>query len=80
MQRSLRPKFFGYVKVELVSRSPRKWGWSIHSDGAEICAAAMSDTAFGSAEDAWREGRRTLAMLEAGKPVNAAGALDNRAA
>ena len=71
MQRGSRPKFFGYVKVELVSRSPRQWGWSIHRDGAEFCALATSDRAFASAEDAWREGRRTLAMLEAGELVAA---------
>ena len=76
MQPRSRPKFFGYVKVELVSRSPRQWGWSIHSDSVESCAAAMSDKPFKSAEDAWREGRRVLAMLEAGKPANAAGALE----
>jgi hypothetical protein len=76
MWKGARPKFFGYVKVELVSRSPRRWGWSIHSDAAESCAAATSDKAFTSAEDAWREGQQALAVLEAGRPANAADALD----
>jgi hypothetical protein len=79
MQPRSRPKFFGYVKVELVSRLPRQWGWSIHSESVESCAAAMSDEPFKSAEDAWREGRRVLARLEAGKPANGVDALDTAA-
>ena len=74
MQQRSRPKFFGYVKVELISRSPRQWSWSIHSDRAEAFAAAVSDRAFRASEDAWRDGQRTLAMLEAGKPISAASA------
>lgn len=61
-----RPKFFGYVKVSLISRSPRRWGWSIHSDGVESHAAVEAEHTYRSAEDAWRDGRKALAALEDG--------------
>ena len=67
-----RPRFFGYVKVDLRSRSPRRWGWSIHREAVENAALLQSDRAFSAAEDAWREGRKVLAAMEDGsKPVAA---------
>jgi hypothetical protein len=66
MQRVQRPKFFGYVKVELVSRSPRLWSWRVESDLADGVPAARSSRAYRCAEDAWHDGRKELIALEGG--------------
>jgi hypothetical protein len=61
-------KFFGYVKVELRSRSPRLWAWSIHRDTTDL-VLVTSDCPFFHAEDAWSAGSYVLASLEQGIPV-----------
>ena len=57
--------FDGYIKVELASRHPRRWAWSIYNDGA-VLPLAMSETPYFCAEDAWAAGRRAIADLEQG--------------
>lgn len=56
-----------YVKVEIRSRSPRLWGWSLYRDGNDNLIQ-RSDAAYGCAEDAWTAGRFALAGLEAAVP------------
>ena len=75
MRQGRRCHFFGYVKVELRSRSPRQWGWSIYRDTADS-VVVRSDCRFICAEDAWRAGRETLTALEMGIPVEGARALE----
>jgi hypothetical protein len=55
--------FLGHVKVELRSRSPKLWEWNVRMDGSDTIVE-RSDVLFSHAEDAWREGQRTLASLE----------------
>jgi hypothetical protein len=69
MSRSQRPAFFGYVKVELLSRSPRRWCWKVCKDGSDVVVLA-SEPIFASAEDAWSVARMALAMLERGEQVD----------
>ena len=65
MRLAARPKVLGYVKVELVSRSPRRWGWSVRSEAAESILAEGGERADACAESAWRDGQVALAALEA---------------
>jgi hypothetical protein len=58
-------RFYGYVKVDLHSPSPRRWVWSIRRDGNDM-AVFSSDAPFAHAEDAWAAGRKTLIALETG--------------
>lgn len=53
---------FGYVKVEVRSRSPKLWGWNIHRSASDNIIQ-QSETLFGYAEDAWKEGQRLLSTL-----------------
>jgi hypothetical protein len=64
--------FFGYVKVEPRSRSPKLWGWEIRRSGSDA-VVQRSDTLHRFAEDAWREGQRLLDSLEAEHPARPAG-------
>ena len=65
MSRSRRPEFFGYVKIELLTQFPRRWGWKVCKEGGEFVVIA-SQALFLSAEEAWRAGREVLAQLERG--------------
>jgi len=51
---------FGYIKVEVRSRSPKLWGWTLHRDGTGT-VAGRSEILFDYAEDAWLDGQRALA-------------------
>jgi len=62
-------QFFGYVKVELVSHFPRRWGWTVRRDAGDLVTVA-SDAPFACAEDAWAAGRRALTALENGEIVD----------
>jgi hypothetical protein len=53
----------GFVKVELRSRSPRLWGWSLYREGNDT-AVERSGALFRHAEDAWKAGQAALAHLE----------------
>lgn len=53
---------FGYVKVEVRSRSPKLWGWNIHRSASDN-VVQRSERLFGYAEDAWKEGQRLLSTL-----------------
>jgi hypothetical protein len=53
---------FGYVKVEVRSRAPKLWGWNIHRTASDN-VIQQSETLFGYAEDAWKEGQRLLSTL-----------------
>ena len=53
-----------YVKVELHSRSPRLWGWSLRRDGGDNLLR-RSEGGYGCAEDAWKAGRLAHAGYEA---------------
>lgn len=70
MLRPRRPAFFGYVKVELLSRSPRRWGWKVCKEDCDLVVLA-SEPIFVSAEDAWRVANKALAMLERGERIEA---------
>jgi hypothetical protein len=52
-----------YLKVDIRSRSPRRWGWSIHHDAADL-VLARSDEMFPCAEDAWKAGQAALRIFE----------------
>ena len=53
-----------YVKVELRSRAPRLWGWSLRRDGSDDLLQ-RSEGGYGCAEDAWKAGRLAHARYEA---------------
>ena len=53
-----------YVKVEVHSRSPRLWGWSLCRDGSDNLLR-RSEGGYGCAEDAWKAGRLAHARYEA---------------
>ncbi len=53
-----------YVKVELHSRSPRLWGWTLRRDGSDNLLR-RSEGGYGCAEDAWKAGRLAHARYEA---------------
>ena len=53
-----------YVKVEIHSRSPRQWGWSLRRDGSDNLLR-RSEGGYGCAEDAWKAGRLAHARYEA---------------
>ena len=65
MQFLRRDVFLGYVKVEIRTRSPRVWGWTIYRNGSDTLVA-QDQGGFAHAEDAWREGQRMLQGLEGG--------------
>lgn len=69
MQKERGCKFYGYVKVDLVSPSPRRWKWSVRRDGSDVVVFS-SDAPFAHAEDAWAAGRRVLTSLETGAVVD----------
>lgn len=53
----------GFVKVELRSRSPKLWGWTLYCEVSE----RMLDRSAGAyryAEDAWKAGQVALAAVE----------------
>jgi hypothetical protein len=56
-----------YVKVELRSRSPRLWGWSLHRDGSDTLIR-RSEGPYGCAEAAWKAGQAARASFEAAAP------------
>jgi hypothetical protein len=62
-------KFYGYVKVELQSASPRRWTWSVRRDSSDMVAFS-SDAPFAHAEDAWTAGNKVLNALEEGALVD----------
>ena len=62
-------KFYGYVKVDLQSQSPRRWKWSVRRDGSDVVVFS-SDAPFAHAEDAWAAGQRVLTSLETGAVVD----------
>jgi len=53
-----------YVKVEIHSRSPRLWGWTLRRDGSDNLLQ-RSEGGYGCAEDAWKAGRLAHARYEA---------------
>jgi hypothetical protein len=59
-------KFFGYVRVEIVSHHPRRWIWSVCRDGTHS-AVMVARTPLFCAESAWEAGRNALAALEKGE-------------
>ncbi len=69
MSRSRPLAFFGYVKIELLSQHPRRWGWKVCKEGGEFVVVA-SQAIFFSAEEAWRVGRKVLVQLERGATAN----------
>ena len=68
MSRESNCKFFGYVKVEILSQHPRCWGWAVCKDAADM-PLIRSEAAFSSAEDAWNTGKIVLAALERSEPL-----------
>ena len=62
-------KFYGYVKVDLQSASPRRWKWSVRRDSSDVVVFS-SDAPFAHAEDAWAAGQRVLTSLETGALVD----------
>jgi hypothetical protein len=65
MTKSRGCQFYGYVKVDLQSTSPRRWSWSVRRDGSDLVLFS-SDAPFAHAEDAWSAGQKVLAALEDG--------------
>lgn len=66
MDNRRREMFLGYVKVELRTRSPRLWGWTIYRNGSDA-VVRHSAKEFAHAEDAWRDGQRVLEGFEANR-------------
>ncbi len=62
-------KFYGYVKVDLRSTSPRRWSWTVRRDGSDVVVFS-SDAPFAHAEDAWAAGNKVLNALEKGTVVD----------
>jgi hypothetical protein len=56
------PYIAGYVKVEIRSRLPKTWSWSIHREANGIVIEHSND-AFKYAEDAWKAGQVALNSL-----------------
>ncbi|MGK7871078.1 hypothetical protein [Falsiroseomonas sp. E2-1-a20] len=56
------PLIAGYVKVEIRSRLPKTWGWSILRDANGV-VLRHSDEPFKCAEDAWQAGQAVLRTL-----------------
>lgn len=56
------PFIAGYVKVEMRSRLPKTWGWSILREANGI-VLQHSDENFRYAEDAWQAGQAMLRTL-----------------
>jgi hypothetical protein len=56
------PFIAGYVKVEIRSRLPKTWGWSILREANGI-VIQHSDQPFRYAEDAWQAGQAMLRTL-----------------
>ena len=54
-----------YVRVEIRSRAPRLWGWSLRRIGSDDLLQ-RSEGGYGCAEDAWKAGRLAHARYEAG--------------
>ena len=75
MRQGQRCQFFGYVKVDLQSRSPKRWSWTIHRDTGDS-VVLRSESLFACAEDAWRAGRKALSAMEAGMEVERARRLE----
>ena len=69
MPRKSDNKFGGYVKVEVLFHHPRRWGWTVCKDAADM-PMIRSDATFFCAEDAWNTGRSVLAALERGEPLS----------
>jgi hypothetical protein len=60
--RAREPFIAGYVKVEIRSRLPKTWGWSILREANGILMQ-RSDEPFRYAEDAWQAGQAMLRTL-----------------
>jgi hypothetical protein len=61
--RTSRPVFIaGYVKIEIRSRTPRRWGWELYRNGNEV-PLSRSDELFRCAEEAWQAGQVALLQL-----------------
>jgi hypothetical protein len=60
--------FHGYLKVELQSRFPKIWVWKVRQNDSDA-VVEQSVIGFSAADDAWREGSRMLASLEAQYPA-----------
>jgi hypothetical protein len=56
------PFVAGYVKVEIRSRLPKTWGWSILREANGI-VLQHSNEPFKYAEDAWKAGQAVLRTL-----------------
>ena len=69
MSRASDRKFLGYVKVEVLSHHPRRWGWAVCKDIVDM-PLIKSDATFFCAEDAWNTGRSVLAALERGEALS----------
>jgi hypothetical protein len=63
MQTILRGFIGAYVKVEVVSRSPKRWGWAICAEGFDV-VVERSGERFQHAEDAWKAGQSALGRIE----------------
>jgi len=59
-------KFFGYVKVEILTRYPRRWIWKVCRDTNDLPVVA-AETPLSCAESAWDAGRKILVALEHGE-------------
>ena len=64
-------KFFGYVKVELLTAYPQRWIWKVCKDITDL-PVVVAGTPLSSADSAWHAGRKVLAALEQGKTENLA--------
>ena len=53
----------GFVKVELRSRSPKLWGWTLYCEVSERVLDRSAGT-YRYAEDAWTAGQVALADVE----------------
>ena len=63
--------FHAYLKVELQSRFPNVWVWKIRQNDSDLLVL-QSAAGFAYADDAWREGNRSFASLEAQHPARPA--------
>jgi hypothetical protein len=63
MQHKRQSTLPAFLKVDMRSRSPRLWSWSIHHDAVDM-VLMRSDERFRCAEDAWEAGQAALMDFE----------------
>jgi hypothetical protein len=67
-------KFFGYVKIEVLTHYPPQWTWKVckHITDSPVVVA---EAPLSSSESAWDAGRKALIALEQGRTEEMVGSI-----